>query len=142
MEQQNVITKKKGRSGLLTILCICTFIWSGIMTLFFLIGIFASGIFSELLEEYISDISFISNSITVVMAVSFIFWFLSLFGAIKMMQLKKSGFILYVIPNTLMLIPQIALIYFIPSVHWFIYLYTFVSVLFIIFYAVSLKRMR
>jgi hypothetical protein len=142
MEQVNVTPEKKGRPGLLVALCICTFIWSGIMAIFSLIGIIASGMFADLFREYLGGAAaVIGGYIAIIMAVSFIFWFLSLFGAIKMFKLKKSGFVFYVIPNCLMLIIQIALIYFMPSAHWIVYLYTFVSVLFIVLYAANLKRM-
>lgn len=142
MEQQNVIFKKKERPGLLTVLCICTFIWSGIMTVMSLTGIIASRVFAEFITNYIGGMaSIIGGYIAIVMGVFLILWFLSLFGAIKMFSLKKSGFIFYIIPNSIFLIIQILLIYFIPTMHWFVYLYTVVSLLFIILYASNLKHM-
>lgn len=141
MEQEKSTEQKKRKSLLLVILCICTFIFSGLMAILFLAGIFASGYITGLLSDYISDISVIASSFTLVMIIFFLLWLFSLVGAVRMMQMKRSGYVLYVIPNLLMLIPQIALIRFIPTIHWFFYLYTIISVLFIILYAFCLKRM-
>ncbi|MFH0867249.1 MAG: hypothetical protein V1904_13725 [Bacteroidota bacterium] len=134
--------EKKGRPVLLTAICICTFIWSGIMTVMSLIGIIASGIFADFITDYIGGLAaVIGGYIAIIMGVFFLLWFLSLFGAIKMFRMKKSGFIFYIIPNCIFLIIQMLLLYFIPTMHWFVYLYAVVSLLFIILYASNLKHM-
>lgn len=136
MEQQTT-PQKKERPGLLTALCILTFIFSGAMTLLSLIGIFASGWIMSMIGGSIGGM--IGQYFAIAMAISFILWGLSLFGAIKMFQLKKAGYVLYMIPNCLMLLFQIIGLlsaFTVGSLIFFL-----VSVLFIILYSKNLKVM-
>lgn len=142
MEQSGIEIVKKKRPVFLTVLCICTFIWSGAMSLFFLAGMLISGKVAEMISENLGGVAaVISGYIILFMGGFFILWFLSLFGAIKMFRMKKSGYIFYIIPNSIMLVMQALIIHYLPMVHWFIYLYTVTSVLFILLYAFNLRKM-
>ena len=140
MEENMNPVQPTQRPGMLTVLCILTFIWSGLFTLLSLIGIFSSKWLGTIIEEYVSNMGGISTSIfLLVFIVMFIFWGLSLFGAIKMFNLKKSGFIMYVIPNGVMTLMQLFTI--VAAFTPFGLLYLLVSVLFIVLYAQNLKFM-
>jgi hypothetical protein len=140
MEQQNPTLQKKERPGGLTALCILTFIWSGLWTLLALIGIFASGAFIGYFENMLPGGGAMATGIFIaVFAILFILFGLSLFGAIKMFTLKKSGFVIYAISNGLMLLLQIFSLVSAFNLGGLIYL--LISILFIVLYAQNLKVM-
>jgi tryptophan-rich sensory protein len=144
MEEQNATipeVQEVKRPALLTVACILTMIWSGLWALLSLIGIFASGWLAGMLESYMSGLGALGGAaFLIVFIVLFVLFGLSLWGAIKMMGLKKGGFILYVIPNGLMLLFQIIGIFSAFSFGSFIYL--LVSIGFIVIYALNLKNMK
>lgn len=140
MEENMNPVQTTQRPGMLTTLCILTFIWSGLWTLLSLIGIFASGWLGSVMDDYIPGMGGMGTGIfIVVFIVMFIIWGLSLLGAIKMFGLKKSGFIMYVIPNGLMALLQIFSI--VAAFSPFGLIYLLVSILFIVLYAQNLKFM-
>jgi hypothetical protein len=141
MEEMNTIQPvKQERPSILTTFLILTCIWSGLMTLLSLIGILASGTISGLIDNAVPGLGALSGTyIIIVFIISFVLWGMSLFGAIKMFSLKKSGFILYIIPNGLMLIFQLIGIATAFTLGSFFYL--IVSILFIYIYAKHLKIM-
>lgn len=134
---ENTNTAEKARPGILTALCICSLIWGGLMMLLSLIGIFASGWIMSLLGGIGGGA--IGGYFAIIMVVSLLFWFLSFFGALKMMKLKKSGFIMYAIPNGLMLIFQI--IGIVSAFTPFSLIYLLVSIVFLVLYGMNLKHM-
>ncbi len=142
MEQQNTVpVAAPQRPGLLTALCILTFIFSGFMCLMSLIGIFASAWIGSLISDALHTTGgLIVNYMVVFMIISLLFWFVSLFGAIKMFGLKKVGFILYVIPNGILFLFQLIGIFAAFTVGGFIFF--LVSALFIILYGMNLKNMK
>jgi len=138
MEQQNVTFEKKERPGLLTAFCILSFIWTGLMCLLCLVGIVASGWFASFFESYVPGVGGAIASYLIVFCVIFlIFYALKLWGAIKMFGMKKSGFILYIIPSALLLLLQLIGINGQPVS--LILLVT--SIAFIVVYAMNLKHM-
>lgn len=156
MEQQNLNIEKKG-AGIIIPFAIMTFIWSGIWLIIHLIGIFWSGIFSAVTGQALreANLNFINSSGDLFLIgligglVFFIFRLLSIIGAAKMMRLKKSGFTLYIIPNSLTLLLNI-IAFSISASSMFKYsfnfaffwiIYIFASLLFIIIYAIKLKHM-
>jgi hypothetical protein len=138
MEQQNVTPEKKQRPGILTAFCILSFIWTGLMSLLCLIGILASGWLGSFIENYFPGGGGIIASYFAIVAVVFlVFYVLKLWGAIKMFSMKKSGFILYIIPSALLLIFQLLGISGDPVS----LLLLLTSILFIVIYAMNLKHM-
>ena len=145
MEEQNTATipevQEVKRPALLTVACILTMIWSGLMALLFLVGIFASGWIAGMLDSYMSGLGALGGAaFIIIFIIGFALWGLSLWGAIKMMGLKKGGFIMYVIPNGLMLLFQLIGIFSAFSFGSFLYL--LVSIAFIVIYAMHLKIMK
>jgi hypothetical protein len=158
MEQTNNMTAATTatRPQFLTVLCILSYIGSGLWALLSLIGIFASGAIIGLLAgDAMSSVDtsgmtpeqaeqfqavatggimgMLSSYAIVIFVVSLIFASLSLFGVIRMWKMKKSGFWLYSIPNGL--IAVLGLIggsIFGPII----------GVAFIVMYALNLKHMH
>lgn len=115
------------RPQFLTVLCILSYIGSGLWALLSLVGIFASGTIMGMLgmgaasameqadttgmsQEQIDAIqsmqsagggfmAMLSSYLIIIFIVSLILAGLSLFGVIKMWKLKKSGFWMYAIVN-------------------------------------------
>ncbi len=147
------------RPGFLTAICILSFIGSGLWALLSLIGIFASGWIMSILGGMMGGgmksapamegvsaedmaaasaaveggMGMFGGMIIIIFVVSLIFAALSLFGVIKMWAQKKSGFILYVIPNGLCLL---------GSLISFDILMILITGGFIAMYAVNLKHMK
>ena len=99
MEEQNVQTTNQ-RPTFLTVLCILTFIATGLMLLFGLIGLVAAGAI-ESFSQYLptgADSGIFKSIITLVLVAA------SLYGAIQMWKLKKLGFYIYAGANVIMLV--------------------------------------
>ncbi|MBU8892492.1 MAG: hypothetical protein KOO66_06915 [Bacteroidales bacterium] len=99
MEEQNVQTTNQ-RPTFLTVLCILTFIASGLGLLFGLIGLVAAGAI-ESFSQYLPvgvDGGLLKSIITLVLIAA------SLYGAIQMWKLKKLGFYIYSAANVILLI--------------------------------------
>jgi hypothetical protein len=125
----------------LTLLCILTFICSGGATLLSLTGIFTSGMILERAETMIPGVADYSGAFVIVLfLVMFIIWALSLWGAILMFGMRRNGFILYLIPNGLLLILQVILT--ISAFNIYFLLFALISILFIILYATQLRYMK
>lgn len=160
MEQTTTETKQ--RPGFLTTLCVLSFIGSGIFALIFLLGTFMSGMLMSWfglggMESAVANSSAMGGADADTMKAAttlasagggmiatFISYFvyimvgllllsvLSIVGVAKMMQLKKSGFWLYLIPNLIMTV------LFFMGGSWFI---GSVGALFIILYGLNLKHL-
>ena len=142
MEEMNTTpVEASKRPALLSVLCILTFIWSGLMTLLSLIGIFASGWIMDLAGGSFGSLGSAGGAILIVVfVIMLIFWGLSFWGALLMFKLRKGGFIMYVIPNGLMLIFQLIGIF--SAFSFFNLLYLLVSIAFIVLYGMNLKFMK
>ena len=79
------------RPGLLTVLCILTFIGSGLGTLFMLLATVGMGA----LMESIPGLGAAMGGGTAYFAISTVLAAASLYGAIQMWKLKKLGFFIY-----------------------------------------------
>ncbi|HRW63033.1 MAG TPA: hypothetical protein P5132_06075 [Bacteroidales bacterium] len=99
MEEQNVQTTTQ-RPTFLTVLCILTFIGSGLGLLFGIIGLVAAGAI-ESVAAYLpvgTDSGIFKSIITLILIAG------SLYGAIQMWKLKKLGFYIYAAANVILLI--------------------------------------
>ncbi len=142
MEEMNTIQPvKQERPSILTTFLVLTCIWSGLMSILSLVGILASGTIVNLIDDAVQGLGALSGSyIVIVFVIMLILWGMSLLGAIMMFSLKKAGFILYIIPNGLMLIFQVLGL---TSAFTFgALVYLLVSILFIFIYAKHLKIMK
>jgi len=118
----------KKRPTFLTVLCILTFIGSGLGLLFSIIGVVAagalSGIASKLPMSTVADVGMGKSIAILVMYAG------SLFGAIQMWNLKKLGFFIYAIANIILLVLNFGI--------WGLVF----TAAFIVMYAVNLKYME
>lgn len=91
-EETTQATAEAGkRPGFLTVLCILTFIGSGLGTLFMLLATVGMGA----LMESIPGMGAAMGGGTAYFAVGTVLAAASLFGAIQMWKLKKTGFFIY-----------------------------------------------
>lgn len=137
-EKDVLYDEQSQRPGFLTVLCILTFIASGLgilSSLFFLAA-------AEMLAPYAESIPNLAVLFAAGKSYSAIVLLLtagSLFGAIQMFQLKKSGFFIYTISNIIGLFIPILFLgkelgFSIPGL--------VIVALFIGLYAINLKHMK
>ncbi len=150
---ENVQSGTPERPGMVTTLCILTFIGSGLSSLLGLIGIFASGWVMSLMgaevdaavaesgggaaaEAAAAEVEGAMAMGTGILIAAFVFVLilslLTLFGAIKMWSMKKSGFTLYAIGGGLWAILCII------GMSW---LAAIVTIAFIVMYGMNRKHM-
>jgi hypothetical protein len=130
----NEVAKAK-RPGLVTVLCILTFIGSGLGTLVYLLLLIAAGSLGAMLADIPGVGSMIAGGGMAIFGASFVLSFASLFGAIKMWGMKKMGFFIYAIAQVLLLILPLFL-----GVPFTIMPLVFTA-LFIVLYGINLKHM-
>ncbi|MDE5417864.1 hypothetical protein L3049_07570 [Labilibaculum sp. DW002] len=157
-----VETSPKQRPTLLTVLCILTFIGSGVNVFSNLMGMVMSPIKSflgpEFFEMALQDIpeepvkKFVEQAFEMaqlaidhifeISLANFILYAASLTGAILMFQLKKLGFYIYASAQVLLLFVAPAFIGFNLFTNIGILFGSFFAILFIALYAVNLKKMN
>ncbi|MQY78518.1 MAG: hypothetical protein GH151_04875 [Bacteroidetes bacterium] len=133
VEQQQPATKE--RPTFLTVLCILTFIGSGLSALLFLIATIAAGAITNFLGS-LPGMSEAATGGSVYFLVALIFALASLFGAILMWKLKKIGFFLYSGVNVIAIF--LPIIFISGSISWF---GAFITVVFIVLYGLNVKHM-
>ena len=132
MEEQNVQTNApEATSGqrptFLSVLCILTFIGSGLAVLMYLLGIFGIGALNNLLGDFgaeTADAGILKPIMMLVISAA------SIYGAIMMWSLKKMGFYLYVAAQVLLLV-----------FGWSILALVFAA-LFVVLYGLNLKHLE
>ena len=129
-------TTKKGRPTFLTVLCILSFIGSGLSSLMFLIAVIAAGVIMDFLTGLpgMADLSAGGSGFFIV---SFLMAVGSLFGAILMWNLKKIGFYLYSACNIFAIF--VPLIFAAGGIGWFGLV---ITVVFIVLYGLNFKHME
>jgi len=136
-EMNNVPQTKAARPTLLSVLCILTFIGSGLSVLAFLLLAVLFGAMADFLSSIPGFSTFMAGGIAF-FVIMFILAFVSLFGAIKMWGLKKIGFYLYTAAQVLMIIlPFILISGYQLSVFGIV-----ITILFIVLYGIHLKHME
>jgi len=128
--------QEEGRPTFLTVLCILTFIGSGLTALLLLIGLVAAGAASGVLSSIpgMGDIGGLGTGyflIVLVLALA------SLYGAIMMWKLKKMGFYLYSGANVIALFIPIIMASAKFSIFGLV-----ITALFIILYGLNLKYLK
>jgi len=131
------------RSQRLTVLCILTFIWSGLNTFSYLfMSMFFKQIMlvaEEVMEKFnLPEMELLLNAPQGFFLITGLLFAGSVTGSVYMWQLRKTGFHIYTISQILILIAQM---YFLklsgPSLPEFI-----ITGIFIILYSTQLKLMR
>lgn len=97
------------RPTLLTVLCILTFIGSGLSLLVFLLATVAFGVVSGMMES-IPGMSALTSGGIAFFAISLILSAVSLYGAIQMWKLKKMGYYMYAGASVIAFILPIAML--------------------------------
>ena len=128
--------QEEGRPTFLTVLCILTFIGSGLSALFLLIGLVAAGALASWLGNIpgMGDMGGLGSGYLVIVLVLAL---ASLYGAIMMWKLKKMGFYLYSGANVIALVVPIIMASGKFSVFGLI-----ITALFIILYGLNLKHLK
>ena len=128
--------QEEGRPTFLTVLCILTFIGSGLTALLLLLGLVAAGAASGVLSSIpgMGDIGGLGTGyFLIVLALALA----SLYGAIMMWKLKKMGFYLYSGANVIALVVPM-----IMASGKFPVLGLVITALFIILYGLNLKHLK
>ncbi|MCB0381518.1 MAG: hypothetical protein KDD24_09695 [Flavobacteriales bacterium] len=120
------------RPGLLTVLCILTFIGSGLGTLFMLLATVGMGA----LMESIPGLGAAMAGGTDYFAIGTVLAAASLYGAIQMWKLKKMGFFIYAGASVVSII--LPLVFGLP----FSAMGAVIPVLFIVLYYLNVKHMN
>ncbi|MCK4631230.1 MAG: hypothetical protein KAT40_07290 [Bacteroidales bacterium] len=128
--------QQEGRPTFLTVLCILTFIGSGLSALFLLIGLVAAGAISETLSS-IPGMEDIGGFGTGYFLVTLVLALASLYGAIMMWKLKKIGFYLYSGANVIVIFVPMVIAAGKFSVFGLV-----ITALFIFLYALNLKHLK
>jgi len=129
MEEQNEQTTTNQRPTFLTVLCILTFIGSGLGVLFSLLGVLGVGATGSFLSSYTgTTVSASSGMLKPILIL--LFSAASIYGALMMWNLKRIGFYIYVAA-------QILIVAF-----GFTWVGLFFSVLFIFLYGLNLKHLQ
>ncbi|MCF8415853.1 MAG: hypothetical protein K9G40_06395 [Crocinitomicaceae bacterium] len=124
------------RPTFLTVLCILTFIGSGLGVLVFLLATVAFGVVSGMMES-IPGMGALTAGGIAFFAISLILSAVSLFGAIQMWKLKKMGYYMYVgagVVSFVLPIVMLGLPFNVMGVFWL--------VLFAALYGMNLKHMN
>lgn len=142
MEQTNAVQENK-RPTFLTVICILTFIGSGLGVLGGLIGLLLTGMADSLtsipgLGAAISNAAIGGVTYTII---GLLLSGASLFGALQMWKLKKMGFFIYLIAQILMLIVPFIFLPSIFAMAGLIFNILFTAG-FIVMYAVNLKHLK
>lgn len=129
------------RPFFLTVLCVFSFIGSGFIAVLSFIGIVLVNWLAGLFKVVLPDLSSTASTPMIISAlIIFILFALSFWGAIMMYNLKKGGYIMYVIPNSILLVFQS---YFLLTNFSFFWLAYFLgSIAFIILYAFNIRYMN
>lgn len=132
----NVQGQDGKRPTLLTVLCILTFIGSGLGVLVFLLATVAFGVVSGMMES-IPGMGALTAGGVAFFAISLILSAVSLFGAIQMWKLKKMGFYMYVGASVVSFVLPMAMLglpFNAMGIFW--------VVLFAALYGMNLKHMK
>lgn len=128
--------QQEGRPTFLTVLCILTFIGSGLSALGQLIGLVAAEALTSLFSSIpgMEDMGGLGSGF---LAIVLVLSLASLYGAIMMWQLKKMGFYLYSGANVIALIVPIIMASAEFPVRGLVF-----TALFIILYGLNLKHLK
>ncbi|HNW72501.1 MAG TPA: hypothetical protein PKN44_02635 [Bacteroidales bacterium] len=86
--------KRDERPLLLSLLCIFSWIFFGVLTLFFLAGIFEAGWIMKVTNQYLSATAFTTAEIRIFMVSGLALHLIAGFGITGIWRLKKSGYLI------------------------------------------------
>jgi hypothetical protein len=86
---------KPSRPFILTILCLVSFVYFGIISLLFLLSVIFSGWITEVINKYTPENVFSQTIILLITAGGFLLHALSFTGTLMIWKMKKSGYYLF-----------------------------------------------
>jgi hypothetical protein len=105
------ITKKNrsphDRPFFLSLVSVFAFIFYGLLSLFFLAGLFFSGWITEVRNQYLTEGTESKQMIILIMAAGFLFHLVSFIGCIKIWFMRKSGFLMFSISSLIIALFQL-----------------------------------
>lgn len=129
------------RHLIFNILCWGSFAFSSIFALFSISGIFFSGWYANTITMIVPALSGAGIAILLsVFILLLILAVLSFSGTLLMFRNQKKGFILYIVPNGLMLVFQIILFFEIYSIIWLII--ALINIVIIILFSMFADKMK
>ncbi|HOY30842.1 MAG TPA: hypothetical protein PKW80_03085 [Bacteroidales bacterium] len=135
------ISKYLLRPVVLKTMCILSFISGGAGVLFFGACVLLSGRISGFFRDQdLNDEAIPINLFITVSVIFFLLFATSVTGAFLMFKKKRSGFYIYLFPNSLIMIVTIIIVYYTLSFLWILYLLA--GILFIILYAQQYSQME
>jgi hypothetical protein len=134
-ENGNMKEQLPVRPFVLTLLCLFTFIFFGLISLVFLLALFFSGTISRMIFRYAPEDSLSHASVIFYAVGGFLLHALSFTGVVLIWKLKRKGYILFGISTLLIALYQL----FFSSISP---LTTAIYVVFIIAFGVFLKRLK
>jgi hypothetical protein len=85
---------KYPRPVFLSVLCLFSFVFYGLISIIFLIALFYSGWISEVISKYLPEGTESKGIILLIIASGFLLHLISLIGSIKMWNRRKSGYLM------------------------------------------------
>lgn len=98
---------KQPRPVLLSVLCIFSFVFYGLISLIFLFALFYSGWIAEVRNKYLPDGTESKDIILLITASGFLLHLISLIGCIKMWYSRKSGYLMLSISTLIIALFQL-----------------------------------
>ena len=101
------IDNKPLRPFFLSLICVFSFVFYGLLSFFFLAALFFSGWISEVRNKYLPEGTGSKQVIILIIAAGFLLHMISFIGSIKIWQLRKSGYIMLSISTLIIALFQL-----------------------------------
>jgi len=98
---------RESRPLFLSVICVFSFVFYGLITILFLLAFFYSGWIAEVRNKYITDGNESKQMILLITAAGFLLHLVSLMGSIKIWHLKKTGYLMFSISSLVVAIFQL-----------------------------------
>ncbi len=98
---------KQPRPVLLSVLCVFSFVFYGLISLIFLFALFYSGWISEVRNKYLIEGTESKDIILLITAFGFVLHLISLIGSIIIWYRRKSGYLMLSISTLIMVLFQL-----------------------------------
>ena len=98
---------KHPRPILLTVLCLFSFVFYGLISTFLLLAFFFSGWISEVRNSYLPDLTDSKGTIILIIITGLLLHMVSLFGSIKIWYSRKSGYLMLSISSLIIALYQL-----------------------------------
>lgn len=106
MTNNNQLTSLKP-PFLLSLLCVFSFVFFGLISILFLVSLFYSGSFIRILNEYIPEQPVTPARVILLALAGFLLHFTALTGAFMMLKMRKTGYLLFGIAALIISIYQL-----------------------------------